>query len=484
MSIDNIKLVAKIQPLQSIFGFSNDSLNSIIKKNNKRSNKVLKNVLLRPKTISAFSGYEKLSLLNQSVTNVTEKDYSFLLSILGYSSAKKVTNDGDKFLMIGDCDLTLKDGLNLKDGECVVKVTKNTIAVFGKTHQDVSNGIKMLISMQNDAGEFPVGEYRHIPKVDMRAVHFCIFRPDDGTDKERTEVQDIIYRIKKAALCGYNYVLLEFWGMFPYEKHPYAHWKNCYSREDVEKIISFAIDDMHVTPIPVQNLTSHAGWSRISSRQHVVLDQRPDLADMWIPGGWCFATTREDTKAYLRDIIQDLVTTFRNPPFVHCSCDKCFGFGSTEEERVLPADELFINHLKFLHDELKKYGSRMVMWADMLYSSLDVKYWKCAPTVADELPKDILMNIWTHNDIGEREWEDVGFFESRGFETIYSPFLGKDGARNMVKQCIKNKSLGINQTTWHRPETAMKTVVYSGGYMWCGEEPLDQAVNSKLSKEN
>jgi hypothetical protein len=202
---------------------------------------------------------------------------------------------------------------------------------------------------------------------------------------------------------------------------------------------------------------------------------------MWIPGGWCFATTREDTKAYLTDIIDDLVTTFRNPPILHCSCDKCFGFGSTEEERVQSADELFVNHMNFLHDRLKERGVRMAMWSDMLYSSLDVKYWKCDPTVADRLPKDILMNVWTHKDIGEMRWEDVPFFEGRGYETVYSPFLERAGAKNMIEQCMQNGSLGILQTTWHRPELAMPTVVFSGAYMWSGKLPDDEALNKVIN---
>ena len=90
------------------------------------------------------------------------------------------------------------------------------------------------------------------------------------------------------------------------------------------------------------------------------------------------------------------------------------------------------------------------------------------------------MNIWTHNDIGENEWEDIEFFQSRGFETIYSPFLGKDGARNMVKQCLRHNCFGINQTTWHKPETAMATVAYTGGFMWNGEEPTDEALKARL----
>ena len=90
------------------------------------------------------------------------------------------------------------------------------------------------------------------------------------------------------------------------------------------------------------------------------------------------------------------------------------------------------------------------------------------------------MNVWTHNDIGETKWQDVPFFEDKGFETVYSPFLDKKGAKNMIEQCIENGSLGIVQTTWHRPELALPTVVYSGAYMWTGCEPTEEAVDAIL----
>ena len=385
----------------------------------------MEKLLLKPDKIENFTGWEVVNHGAHVKTNVHERNYEYLLSLLGVSKIESMENGEILYLSIGNPDMS---GLQCGDYETIIRITKDGIAVIGVSADAISNGVKMLIDMKRNAvaeGEFPIGTFYYSQKMKMRAVHMCIFKPNDGTAKDDTAPEDLRRRIEKAALCGYNYIFLEFWGMFPYEKREYAHWPNCYSREAVESLISFMIDDLHVTPIPTQNLASHAGWSRISSRQHVVLDQRPDLEQMWIPGGWCFATTREDTKEYLRDIIDDLVKTYRNPPILHCSCDKCFGFGSTEEERVQPADDLFVNHLNFLHDELAKRGVRMAMWSDMLYSSMDVKYWKCAETVADRLPRDILMNIWTHNDIGDKDWEDVSFFQSRGFETAYSPFLDK-----------------------------------------------------------
>ncbi len=245
------------------------------------------------------------------------------------------------------------------------------------------------------------------------------------------------------------------------------------------------MDDLHLRVIPCQNLTSHAGWSRIISRRHVVLDQRPDLAEMWIPGGWCFATENPDTKAFLRDVIEELLEAYRNPPMFHVCCDKAFGFGSREEDRTRSADLLFGSHLGFLNSTLQERGARMVMWADMLYTSMDALYWKASPALVDMLPRNILMNLWTHNDPGVH-WADVEFFESRGFQTIYSPFLDRKGVASMTEVCLRRRSHGILQTTWHKPQTALASVVYSGAYQWAGAEPrqLDpQAVIDRWYRE-
>ena len=439
----------------------------------------MENMILKPDVKINEGGWKKVDVSGSVKTNINSRSYAYLLSELSLGGVKYTEKEGKLFVAVGNVDTECECAAD----ETVIRISEEGIAVIGSSEDAVSNGVKMLIDMKRIAprqGEWPTGEFRYTPKMAFRGVHFCIFKPNDGTEKDDTTPEDIRRRVRLAALCGYNYVFFEFWGMFPYEKREYAHWPNAWSRDEVEKLISFVIDDLHMIPVPVQNLTSHAGWSRITSRQHVVLDRRPDLSDMWIPGGWCFATTRADTKAYLTDIIDDLVKTFRTPPFLHCSCDKCFGFGSTEEERTVSADELFVNHINFLHDTLKARGVRMAMWSDMLYSSLDVKYWKCDPSVADRLPKDILMNVWTHKDIGEMKWADVPFFEDKGYDTVYSPFLDRTGAKNMIEQCLENGSLGILQTTWHRPELALPTVVFSGAYMWSTSELREENINAVL----
>lgn len=350
--------------------------------------------------------------------------------------------------------------------------TENTIVIAANSVCGLAHGVKLLVRLGR--AELLKSGYCvwDEPDIAFRAVHMCVFNPDDGTEKDDTSLPELRRRILAAALSGYNYVFLEFWGMFPYRRQPDAKWPKALTWEQVTGLVNEMRNDLFITPCPAQNLTSHAGWSRIISRKHVMLDQHPERADLYVPGGWCFTTEREETRAFLRDIMDDLIEAFQNPPYLHCCCDKCYAFGSTEEDRTKPADMLFVNHLCFLNNHLSEKGVRMVMWSDMLYSSMDVLNWKCAPETSELLPKNILINIWTHNDPGGY-WHDIDFFESKGFQTVYAPFFNRAGARSMVGLCKRHGSLGIMQTTWHRPELALPTIIFSGGAQWGDSRAAD-----------
>lgn len=442
---------------------------------------LLSKLLIAPKELELLGGDYKHNKNAEIYTNA-DVDMSYLLELADFSGkAEKIDLDtdysvlmiGDKFEEIGDIDF-------FDDEEYYLEIGENSVIIVGATVSAMLLGLKAFIRMKEEVEVLPQMQINDYPDIPFRAVHTCVFRPDDGSEKEESHPDYIKKMMKTAALSGYNHIFIEFWGMFPYSL-PYAHWPNAYTKEQIEDLISYAIDKLHITPIPAQNLTSHAGWSRIITRQHTVLDQRPDLADMYIPGGWCFATENPKTQQFIMQLIDELVEMFRNPPYVHCCCDKAFGFGSTEEDRRTSADILFAKHISFLNSYLSQKNIKMVMWADMLYCSMDALYWKCNEGVADILPKNILLNLWTHDNPGSR-WLDPEYFEEKGFETVYSPFLNEVGAENMIKICKERGSRGIVQTTWHKPQTAVPCVVLSGALQWCGKKPQDEVRNNFASK--
>lgn len=441
----------------------------------------LKNLLIKPKSLELTGGDYKHDPNAEIYTNA-DTDISYLLELANFSKKPQVIELETEYsvLMIGKKTETIENYDFYDDEEYNLQIGEESILIVGATVCAMLLGLKAFIRMQSEVSPLPQMQIRDYPDIPFRSVHTCIFRPDDGSNKEETHPEYIKKMIKTAALAGYNHIIIEFWGMFPYSM-PYAHWPNAYTREEIADLVSFAIDKMHITPIPAQNLTTHAGWSRIVTRQHTVLDQRPDLAEMYIPGGWCFATENPKTKQFLMQVMDELIEVFRNPPYLHCCCDKAFGFGSTEEDRRTSADILYAKHISFLNAYLTQKNVRMVMWADMLYCSVDALYWKCRESTVDLLPKNILMNIWTHDNPGKR-WLDAEFFEERGFETVYSPFLNEVGTENMIAICKDRGSRGIVQTTWYCPQTALPCVVLSGALQWCGKKPQDNVRKAFMEK--
>lgn len=431
---------------------------------------LLKKLLIKPKKLDLKDGEYKQNKSAEIFTNA-DADMSYLLELVGFeNNAKKVWYDTKAFVLsIGDANPTIANIEFVNDEEYIMEIGEDKILIISKTEGGMLLGLKAFIRMSEELDVMPNMLIDDYPDIPFRAVHTCMFKPNDGTEKEESSPEYIKMMMKTAALCGYNHIFIEFWGMFPYSL-PYAHWPNAYTKEQVKDLVDFAFDKLHIRPIPQQNLTSHAAWSRIISRQHTVLDQRPDLADMYIPGGWCFATENPKTREFLELLMDELIVMFRNPPYLHTGCDKAFGFGSTEEDRRMSADALLVKHLSALNAYLSQRNVRMVMWADMLYCSMDALYWKCKEETTDLLPKNILMNIWTHDNPGKK-WQDARFFEEKGFETIYSPFINEVSIESMISLCKDRKSHGMLQTTWHKPQTAVPFVILSGALQWCGERP-------------
>ncbi len=428
---------------------------------------MLRNVRIVPKKREALPGYwvkPENAILN---VDCEDRDFSYLARQMNMNVCKAEKKTGAFKAWCGEECVQLAPIYSSKEAYAL-NVAENGVTIAANTPEGLSNGVKALWRALSEDNRLECSRIDDEPSVGFRGIHLCVFPENDGTKKEDTTPKALNKMLHEAAYLGYNRVFLEFWGTFPYQKHPYACWPDSlYSPSTIGEIISLCIDDLHMIPLPVQNLTSHAGWSRIASRKHVVLDQKPEMSHMWIPGGWCFATENTDTKAFLQDIVDELTEAYRKPPIFHVSTDKCFGFGSSEADRVNDADTLFIRHLNFLHDTLAECGARMMMWADMLYGALDSRFWKASPQVTDLLPRDILMNVWTHNDPGSC-WPDVDFFQGKGFETVYSPFINESSIRNMILMCERKQSLGILQTTWFCPQTALPYVALSAKWQWEG----------------
>ena len=81
----------------------------------------------------------------------------------------------------------------------------------------------------------PTLEISDSPHLAFRAVHLCWFPEVRPQQMERA--------IRLAALLKFNYAIIEPWGMYASEKHPWWHWPNpTMTKEEVRRLAAIGRD--------------------------------------------------------------------------------------------------------------------------------------------------------------------------------------------------------------------------------------------------
>ena len=66
-------------------------------------------VLLQSKNVETFESWKKIELNGQAFTNAENRNYAYLLSLLGVMGVELVKKEGIKFLIIGDLDFEVQE---------------------------------------------------------------------------------------------------------------------------------------------------------------------------------------------------------------------------------------------------------------------------------------------------------------------------------------------------------------------------------------
>ena len=309
------------------------------------------------------------------------------------------------------------------------------------------------------------------PHLAFRAVHLCCF--------PETRIQQIERAIRLAALLKFNYAIIEPWGMYRSEKHPWWCWPNAYlTKKEVIRLVAIG-KDLGITLIPQINCYGHASASRGCTIKHSVLDLNPDYEPLFEPAppkairgstnwdGWSWCLANPEAQRVLRELIAEIHENFDNPPFFHIGCDEAFGAQTCLECAKHPKGELLLKHISGLADFLRSRGARAMMWHDMLLDSADprwnlkglgfyVKFGnKETAAILSKLPKDIIICDWQYDYSQKKNykpstWPSLTHFAENGLSVAGCPWMNYKSMKPMADQIVKIGGLGIIETTWHR----------------------------------
>lgn len=316
----------------------------------------------------------------------------------------------------------------------------------------------------------PAMEISDSPHLAFRAVHLCWFPEVRPQQMERA--------IRLAALLKFNYVIIEPWGMYASEKHPWWHWPNpTMTKKEVRRLVEIG-RDLGITLIPQINVFGHASSSRSCTIKHMVLDIAPEYEPLFEPGGWNWCLTNPETQRVLRELIAEMHEDFGNPPFFHLGCDEAQP-PSCPECRKEPYGELVCRHIAGLADFVKSRGARAMIWHDMLLDRDDPRwkgFVKCGSkitaTLADTLPKDVIVCDWqySYGDMKEtcKDWPTMGYFKEKGFAVAGCPWKNCNAMKPMADYIARIGGFGIIETTWHHLRGAdwVKMYRYGASAAW------------------
>lgn len=335
-----------------------------------------------------------------------------------------------------------------------VKIRANTLAgVKWASYTLRQLAIAKRGTMKTEGMILPTLSITDSPHLAFRAVHLCWF--------PETRPQQIERAIRLAALLKFNYAILEPWGTYKSERHPWRCWPNApMTKAETSRLVALG-KDLGITLIPQLNCYGHASLSRGCTVKHSALDLHPEYAPLFEPGGWCWCISNPETQRVLREMIAELHENFGNPPFFHIGCDEAFGAQSCPACAKEPFGDLALKHFAGLAEFVRSRGARAMMWHDMLLDKFDPR-WKdfvkfgnaTTAAILDSLPKDIVICDWQYSDGNIKEtrkdWPTMGYFKEKGFPVAGCPWMNYNAMKPMADYLVANGGFGFIETTWHR----------------------------------
>lgn len=311
------------------------------------------------------------------------------------------------------------------------------------------------------------------PHLAFRGIHLCWFPEARKEQVERA--------IRLAALMKFNYVVLEPWGMFKSERHPWWSWPDAkMTKPEVRRLVALG-KDLGVTLVPQIAAYGHAGAARACSSKHSVLDLQPEYEPLYEPGGWNWCLTNPETQKVLRELIAEMLETFDRPPYLHLGCDEAQP-PTCPECRKRPYGELVCEHITKLAAFAKARGARAMIWHDMLLDAADPR-WKgfiacgsrLTATLADTLPRDVIVCDWQYGDMKERskDWPTLRHFRDKGFPVVGCPWLNFNAMKPMADRIAEIGGFGFLETTWHhlRGRDWVRMYRFGSAAAWGSREP-------------
>lgn len=350
-----------------------------------------------------------------------------------------------------------------------IRGKEGKIRIAASNTGGVLNALKTLRQLAEPNRRTETLEYYFVPEMEIddapgtafRGLHLCWFPETDPVRIEQA--------IRMAAYYKFNYLILEPWGTYRYEKRPDFCWSEfAVDKKEIRRLVEIGRNE-GIRLIPQLNVYGHASASRGMVGKHATLDFAPQYQPLFEPDGWAWCLSNPKTEEVLTDMVLDLYDAFDSPPFFHLGCDEACA-GACSECFKTNAGILLLNHLTYFCDLLTSRGCRPMIWHDMFIKPEGAFKGYVAngndkfAAVLGRLPKEIIICDWQYSAPKENEtWPTMLYFKEKGFDVVAASWNETNGTLSQGELVRREHLFGILDTTWHHFKGAeMRSILAAG----------------------
>ena len=294
----------------------------------------------------------------------------------------------------------------------------------------------------------PACEIEDAPKMAFRGMHLCWF--------PEVDVKLIERRLRLAGYYKMNHVVLENWGTFRSERHPWWGWADgSMTKGEIRRLKAIA-DDLGITLVPQFNVFGHAAMSRIVSGKHAVLDLQPEYQPLFEPHlGWNWCLSNPYACQTIDELVVEMHEAFGNPPYFHIGCDEADP-PSCAECRAQDYVGLVASNITRVAKLLETRGARAMMWHDMLLKKGEWGMFYAKAEHGEEkmlgvVPKSIVICDWYYEGVvSTNGYPTFAHFRKAGYDLVTAPWECADATVAQADAARQVGALGLLGTTWHR----------------------------------
>ncbi|MBQ7982073.1 MAG: family 20 glycosylhydrolase, partial [Clostridia bacterium] len=377
---------------------------------------------------------------------------------LAASYALRHDNGSEITAALGDCP---PDALPLEGMRYTICADIGGVTLCAADEKALMEGfctlVQMIVPENLGVGEeaFYIAktEVRDRAAMDFRCVHLCIFPDSVMSTLEKA--------IHMAGFLKLTHIVLEFWGVYPYECLPLLAWQDkehSFTRAEIESLVALA-HSYGMEVIPMINHFGHASNSRGGYGRHTLLNADLRYSLLYEPDGWTWCLSNPDTKKLLSEMRAELYDICGEGKYFHLGFDEAYSsFASCPKCRKRIPHELLAEFINELTDDICSHGRRPIIWHDELLSAHDFSDSSVKPVAnghnqntyraLDLLDRRVIIADWEYSyKNGENVSTQV--FLDRGFDVILCPWDNHENIRSLSQNVKQMGAMGLMLTTWH-----------------------------------